>query len=404
MQVKENVHTETNRPPEKWVRISQERQGARLIYLDSSATTPVCPAAAQALTQVLTEDFGNPSSRHFLGVSAKQRLDADRAVIAAKLGCEKEEVFFTSGGTEANNLAVFGAVDAAKKYRNKKRIVVGATEHASVYESAKKLESAGYEVVWLQPDRHGNITPAQLAEAIDENTVLVSMMLVNNELGSVLPAQAVKGIIKLKNAPALFHCDCVQAFCKLPFTVKSIGADLVSVSAHKVFGPKGIGALYVKKGVRILPQHIGGEQEMRIRPGTQATALIAGFAAAVNDFDTKAYAAEVKKIRDYAKQALSGIEGVVFNSDEKASAYILNFSLVGFRSEIILNYLSERKICVSAGSACAGGKPSHVLQAITQDEAVRDSAIRLSFTHHNTVEEIDTLVNSLQNAVNTLAH
>ena len=375
-----------------------------MIYLDSSATTPVCAAAAQAVIKVLTEQYGNPSSRHFLGVQAKACLDADRAVIAAKLGCKTEELFFTSGGTEANNLAVFGAVEAAKKYRSKKRIVVSAIEHASVYESAKKLEGAGYEIVWLQPDRYGNITPAQLAEAINENTVLVSMMLVNNELGSVLPAQAVKGIIKAKNAPALFHCDCVQAFCKLPFTVKSIGADLVSVSAHKVFGPKGVGALYVRKGVRILPQHIGGEQELKIRPGTQATALIAGFAAAVKAYDTKAYAAEVKKIRDYAKQALSGIEGVVFNSDEKASAYILNFSLVGFRSEIILNDLSAQKICVSAGSACAGGKPSHVLQAISRDAAVRDSAIRLSFTHLNTVEEIDTLTAALQNAVNTLAH
>ena len=375
-----------------------------MIYLDSSATTPVCTEAAQAVARALTENFGNPSSRHFLGVKAKNGLDADRAVIAAKLGCEKEEVLFTSGGTEANNLAVFGAVEAAKKYRNKKRIVVSATEHASVYESAQKLENAGYEVVWLQPDRHGNITPAQLAEAINEDTILVSMMLVNNELGTILPARAVKGIIKANHAPALFHCDCVQAFCKLPFTVKSIGADLVSVSAHKVFGPKGVGALFVRKGVRILPQHIGGEQERKLRPGTQATALIAGFAAAVNAFDTKAYAAEVQNIRDYAKKALADIEGIVFNSDDKASAYVLNFSLVGFRSEIILNYLSERKICVSAGSACAGGKPSHVLQAISSDAAVRDSAIRVSFTHHNTVEEIDTFVKALQNAVKTLAH
>lgn len=375
-----------------------------MIYLDCSATTPVCAESIKAITDSLKDDFGNPSSRHFLGVEAGRNLERSREVIAKKLGAKAEEIFFTSGGTEANNIAVFGAVNAAKKFRNKKRIVISAIEHASVFESAKELENEGYELVLLKPDRFGNIAVSELFGAIDENTVLVSMMLVNNELGSILPASSVKGIIKAKNSPALFHCDCVQGFCKLPFTVKSIGADLVSVSSHKIFGPKGIGALYVKKGVRILPHSFGGEQEMKIRPGTQATALAAGFGAAVESYDTSAYSEKVKEINEYALAKLSEIDGIVFNSDKNASEYILNFSLPGFRSEIILNFLSSKGICVSAGSACAKGKPSHVMSAVSSDKSITDSAIRLSFSHLNTKEEIDVLTNELKTAVGTLAH
>lgn len=375
-----------------------------MIYLDSSATTPVCEAAASAVLRSLREDFGNPSSRHALGVRAGEKLEQARAVIAGKLGAAKEEIFFTSGGTEANNLAVFGAVEAAKKFRGKKKIVISAIEHASVYESAKHLEAQGYEVVYLPVDRHGNIAAQTLYEAIDENTILVSMMLVNNEVGSVLPAQAVKGILRAKNSPALFHCDCVQAFCKMPFTVKSIGADLVSVSAHKIFGPKGVGALFVKKGVRLLPHSFGGEQESKLRPGTQATALIEGFAAAVTAYETEAFGKCAAQIKAYAAERLRALEGIVFNSDENSSPYILNFSLPGFRSEILLNYLSARGICVSAGSACAKGKPSHVLRALTDDSRIADSALRLSFSHLNSKEEMDTLFEALLEGVQTLAH
>ena len=375
-----------------------------MIYLDSSATTPVCEAAASAVLRSLREDFGNPSSRHALGVRAGEKLEQARAVIAGKLGATKEEIFFTSGGTEANNLAVFGAVEAAKKFRGKKKIVISAIEHASVYESAKHLEAQGYEVVYLPADRYGNIAAQTLYEAIDENTILVSMMLVNNEVGSVLPAQAVKGILRAKNSPALFHCDCVQAFCKMPFTVKSIGADLVSVSAHKIFGPKGVGALFVKKGVRLLPHSFGGEQESKLRPGTQATALIEGFAAAVTAYETEAFGKCAAQIKAYAAERLRALEGIVFNSDENSSPYILNFSLPGFRSEILLNYLSAKGICVSAGSACAKGKPSHVLRALTDDSRIADSALRLSFSHLNTKEEMDTLFEALREGVQTLAH
>ena len=369
-----------------------------MIYLDNSATTPVCGYALEAAANVMRAAWGNPSSTHTAGLEARRVLENSREVIARRLGADKEEIFFTSGGTEANNLAVFGAVGAAKKYRTKKRIVISAIEHSSVYESAKRLENEGYDVVYLKPDRHGSISPLQIAEAVDENTVLVSLMYINNELGSILPVSAVKNIIKAKKSPALFHCDCVQAFCKKDFTVGSIGADLVSVTSHKIFGPKGAGALYIKNGTKILPVSCGGEQEKKIRTGTEALPAIAGFAAAAECFDTAAYSKKVKELNRYARERLAQIDGVVFNSDENASEYILNFSLVGYRSETTLNYLSEKGICVSAGSACAKGKLSYVLTAITDDRGIADSAIRISFSHLNTKEETDEFISALKSA------
>lgn len=369
-----------------------------MVYLDFSATTPVSEAVLDKMNEIYKTNFGNPSSTHFAGLRARSVLEGARKAIAEKLGAESDEVYFTSGGTEANNLAVFGAVEVAKKHRDKKRIVISAIEHSSVFESAKKLENDGYDVVYIKPDRHGNISPAALAAAIDENTVLVSVMYVNNELGTILPVKSVKNIIKAKNSPALFHCDCVQAFCKMKFTCKSIGADLISVTGHKIFAPKGIGALYVKNGVKILPRSFGGEQEKKLRTGTQAVALAAGFATAVGDFDTEKYAEDVKEINRYARSEAGKIEGVVFNSDENASDYILNFSLPGYRSETVLNYLSEREICVSSGSACAKGKLSHVMSAVTDDKREADSAIRLSFSHLNTKADIDEFISALKSA------
>lgn len=369
-----------------------------MVYLDFSATTPVSEAVLEKMNEIYKTNFGNPSSTHFAGLKARNTLEEARKVIAEKLGAESDEIYFTSGGTEANNLAVFGAVEAAKKYRNKKRIVISAIEHSSVFESAKKLENDGYDVVYIKPDRHGNISLSDIAAAIDEKTILVSLMYVNNELGSVLPVESVKNIIKAKNSPALFHCDCVQAFCKKKFTCKSIGADLISVTGHKIFAPKGIGALYVKSGAKILPRSFGGEQEKKLRTGTQAVALAAGFSAAVKDFDTEKYGEKVRQINRYARERLGKIEGVVFNSDGNASDYILNFSLIGYRSETVLNYLSEREICVSSGSACAKGKLSHVMSAITDDKREADSAIRLSFSHLNTTANIDEFISALKSA------
>ncbi len=369
-----------------------------MVYLDYSATTPVCEAALKKMNEIYKTNFANPSSTHFAGLRARQALEQARKTVAERLGAESDEIYFTSGGTEANNLAVFGAVEAAKKHRDKKRIVVGAIEHSSVFESVKKLANDGYDVIFIKPDRHGNISAADIAGAVDENTILVSLMYVNNELGSVMPVKSVKSIIKAKNSPALFHCDCVQAFCKKKFTHNTLDADLISVTGHKIFAPKGIGALYVKKGVKIMPRSFGGEQERKLRTGTQAVALAAGFAAAIEDFDTENYGEKVKEVNRYARSELKKIEGIIFNSDENASDYILNFSLPGYRSETVLNYLSEREICVSSGSACAKGKLSHVMSAVTDDKREADSAIRLSFSHLNTKEDIDKFVSALKSA------
>ena len=369
-----------------------------MVYLDFSATTPLSETASKKMNEIYRDNFGNPSSTHFAGLKAREALEQARKTIAGKLGAESDEIYFTSGGTEANNLAVFGAVESAKKFRNKKRIVVSAIEHSSVFESAKKLANDGYDVIFIKPDRHGNISSSDIAEAVDENTILVSIMYVNNELGNILPVKSVKTIIQAKNSPALFHCDCVQAFCKKKFTVNTIGADLISVTAHKVFGPQGIGALYVKSGVKIQPRSFGGEQEKKLRTGTQAVALVAGFAEAVKEFDTDEYAEKVKQINRYARGELEKIEGIFFNSDENASDYILNFSMPGYRSETVLNYLSEREICVSSGSACAKGKLSHVMSAVTDDKRQADSAIRLSFSHLNTTDDIDEFISALKSA------
>ncbi len=374
-----------------------------MVYFDNAATTQTCAAAADAVADVLINHYGNPSSGHFYGMEAEKILENSRSVIAKRLGADRSEIYFTSGGTEANNIAVFGAVGAAKKFRNKKRIITTAIEHSSVFELMIELQNSGYDVAFLKPDKHGNITASQIAEAVDENTVLVSVMLTNNELGSVLPAEEIKRIVKLKNSPALIHCDCIQAFCKQDFTVKSLGADLVSVSAHKIFGPKGTGALYVRKGVRIKPLIRGGEQEKKIRPGTQASALIAGFAVATEEYDTFKSYKIVSELNAYIKDKLRKFDGIVFNSGEDAVPYILNFSIPGFRSETVLNYLSERKICVSSGSACAKGRASHVLEAAAESKHIADSALRLSFSPLNTKAEADEFIAALDGAVKTLA-
>lgn len=373
-----------------------------MVYLDNSATTPLCAEARKAITDMMENNFGNPSSGHGVGLRAQEALEGARNTIARKLGAQAQEIYFTSGGTEANNLALFGTAEAALKFRGRKKIVTSLTEHASVYESAKELEKRGYDVVFLKPDRYGNISAEQIYDAVDEETILVSLMLVNNELGAKLPTQSVKGIIKAKNSPALFHCDCVQAFCKEKFTTKSLGADLVSVTAHKIFGPKGCGALYVKNGVRIRARLFGGEQEKKLRPGTQATLLAAGFAAAAENFDTADSALKVRELNAYAREELGKLNGIVFNSDENASDYIVNFSLPSYRSETLLNFLSERQIYVSAGSACAKGNLSHVLKAVTSDTAVRDSALRVSFSPLNEKRDIDKLCAALGQALNNL--
>lgn len=374
-------------------------------YLDNSATTKPCKECVAAVAEMLVNNWGNPSSLHNLGISAMKEVITARSVIADSLGVSREEIVFTSGGTEANNLALFGAVKARKRLGN--RIVTTAIEHESVLQSAQELEKQGFEVIYLKPDKNGNITKEQLFDAVDKNTILVSMMYINNEVGTVMPVESIKRAVKKAESPALIHIDCVQAYGKVSINAKKLGADLITVSAHKIHGPKGIGALYVNKEANLTDQNFaqtfGGEQEKKIRPGTESSPLIAGFGAAVKTIpainEQKKLIAE---LNSYAREQLGKIDGLRFNNDESASPYIINIYIPTFmRSQTILQELSSNyNVYVSNGSACAKGKKSHVLSAMGLDDEALDKSIRISFCRYNTKEEVDLLVSALKDLIN----
>lgn len=370
------------------------------VYLDNSATTAPCPEAVEAVNFMMTENFGNPSSLHGAGISAMKEIISARESIAKALSCEKDEIFFTSGATEANNLAIFGAAYANRRRGN--RIVTTAIEHESVMQSIDKLEEEGFEVIRLMPDGHGFISEKELEEAINDKTILVSMMYINNEVGSILPVEKIKKAVTRKNAPALIHIDCVQAFGKIPVRPKKLSADLASVTAHKIHGPKGSGALYIRKGVNISPRTFGGEQEKRIRPGTEASPLIAGFGAAVSALpDLKKQSEYISGLNTYARERLGEIDGLVFNSADNASPFILNIYIPSFmRSQTVIQELSAKYgIYVSSGSACAKGKRSHVLTAMHLPDERIDKSIRISFCRSNTKEDIDILADALKELI-----
>lgn len=371
-----------------------------MIYLDNAATTRPCPACVADVGSMLTDHFANPSSLHGPGIDAMKEIIAARSALADALGVERDTLTFTSGGTEANNLALFGAAYANR--RRGKRIVTTAIEHESIIQTADQLEAEGFEVIRLQPDKTGNITKQQIESAITPDTILVSVMRINNEVGSILPVECIRRAVQKAGAPALIHTDCVQTFGKVPLRPDKLGVDLMTVTAHKIHGPKGVGALYVRKGVRILPRTFGGEQEKKLRPGTEAAPLIAGFGAAVSALpDLRAQNAAVKELNAYTKERLAEIPGLTFNSGDQASPYIINICVPTFmRSQTIIQELSANYgICVSSGSACAKGKRSHVLTAMGLPEQVIDKSIRLSFSGQSTQAEADAFVDALRDLV-----
>lgn len=375
-------------------------------YLDNSATTKPCDECVSAVMNMLTDNFGNPSSLHNLGINAMKEIILARGAIADSLGVDKDEIIFTSGATEANNMALFGAAKAKKRLGN--RIVTTAIEHESVLESAKELEKQGFEVVFLKPDIHGNISEEQLFEAVNKDTILVSMMYINNEVGTVMPVKSVAKAVKRADAPALIHIDCVQAYGKVNINPKKLGADLVSITAHKIHGPKGVGALYVNKNANLTDQNFartfGGEQEKRLRPGTECSPLIAGFGAAVRALpNANEQKKKIKELNLYAREKLSKIDGIVFNNDENTSPYILNVYVPTFmRSQTVLQELSANyNVFVSNGSACVKGKKSHVLTAMGLPNEIIDKSIRISFSRFNTKEDVDLLASSLDELVKT---
>lgn len=371
-----------------------------MAYLDNSATTKPDKAVADKIYEMLTVNFGNPSSFHKEGLNANLELRAAREKIANALSCESEEIYFTSGGTEANNLAILGAAEAGK--RKGKRIVTTAIEHESVLQSVDELEKQGFEVIRLMPDKQGRITEQQVFDAVNSDTILVSMMYVNNEVGSIMPVKSIKKAVKRANAPALIHIDCVQAFGKLEVKPLKLGADLVTVTAHKIHGPKGVGALYLKKGTRILPRVFGGEQEKKLRPGTEAIPLIAGFGVAADLIpDLKKQSEKIKEINTYAKEGLLTVPGVKINSGDDASDYIINLFVPTFMtSQTVVQHLSSKYgVYVSNGSACAKGKRSHVLTAMKLDDKIIEKSIRVSFSRTTTKGDIDEFVNAIKETV-----
>ncbi len=364
-----------------------------MIYLDHAATTPVCAAAVQAAVEAMTEGFGNPSSGYPLGKAAAQRRESDRSVIAKALGCLPEELFFTSCGTEGDNWAISAALQLNRRKGN--HIVTTAIEHSAVLEPIKALQSQGYEVTFLSPDKTGRIAPEAVSSAIRPDTVLVSMMLVNNELGTIFPVQAAADAIKAAGSPALLHVDAVQGFLKVPFTPKELGADFIAICGHKIRAPKGVGALYIKKELisKVKPLLLGGGQERGLRPGTEATAQIAAFAAAVGSW-TSETASHIRAVKDYAADKLSALEGVELISRGDAP-HILAISLPGYPSEPVVRSLGDRGICISSGSACHRGKPSHVFAALGLPPRVLMGVLRISFGPDSTIDEVDVLTNAL---------
>ena len=372
------------------------------IYFDNSSTTRVCREAAEKVMELMTENYGNPSSLHGLGFRAERAMAEARAAVARLLGAGPEEITFTSGGTESNNLALFGAAHAMKKRGN--RIVTTQIEHPSVLNVMKRLGQEGFSVTYLKPDASGRIDPGQIRAAVDKDTILVSLMRVNNEVGSILPVEAAAEAIRAAGAPALLHVDAVQAFGKLPLRPREAGIDLLSMSAHKIHGPKGVGALYVRRGVHLEPRVYGGGQERDLRPGTESTPLIAGFGAAVRALpDAAAQRERMAGLCARCREKLAEIPGVVFNSAPDALPYILNLSVPGVRAETMLHFLSDKGIYVSSGSACSKGRASHVLTAMGLPAARIDSALRLSFSRFNTSEEADRFAEVLREGLSRLA-
>ena len=364
------------------------------IYLDNSATTKVCREAADAMMKMLTENYGNPSSLHKKGIEASKALENAREHIADALSCSKDEIYFTPSGTAANNTAIFGAVNANKRRGN--RIITTALEHPSVNECMKKLEEQGFEIIRLKPDINGAFSPAELMNAINSKTILISIMAVNNEIGTINPINQIKSALRRVNSQALIHVDAVQGFGKIPLNPAKTGIDLMSVSAHKIHGPKGAGALYIRKGLKIHPYLVGGGQEKGMVSGTEPIPAIIGFGEAVKALpNVTAELAHIKELRDYFVREVVKIGGVHINSPADALPYIINLSVPGVPSQTIVNSLSEKGIYVSAGSACKKGHRSEVLTAIGLDGKLIDSAIRISLSRYTTKSDMDEVVSAI---------
>jgi len=367
----------------------------RDIYLDNSATTRPYDEVIEYINHINSNIYGNPSSLHKKGIEAERLIKKARDIIAQSLGAENKEIYFTSGGTESNNLAVRGYLEANPRKGN--HIITTRIEHPSVLETCKYLSQKGYRVDYLDVDSRGTVNLEQLKNVMDEETALITIMVVNNEIGSVQP---IEEIVKIKNAVnrnAVLHMDAVQAYGKIRLYPKKLGVDMLSISSHKIHGPKGVGAVWINKNLRIKPILFGGGQESLIRSGTENVSGIAGFgmAAEITFRDMESNLEKVTRLRDlFIERLETEIKDFHINSPEDASPYILNVSFPDLRAEVLLHHLEESNIYVSTGSACSSRKNihSHVLEAIRLDKCYISGAIRFSFSAFNTEQDVlDTI-------------
>ena len=376
------------------------------VYLDNAATTKAANEVVDIVTRVMLEDYGNPSSKHMKGVDAEKYVKNATQIIAKTLKCQEKEIVYTSGGTESNNMAIIGAAMANRRKGN--HVIVSSVEHSSVKEPFNFLEQQGYKVTFLPVDSNGSVLLDALKEALDDETILVSTMMVNNEIGTIEPIEQISRIVKSYNEDIVFHVDAIQAYGKLKIIPKKLGIDLLTVSGHKIHGPKGTGFIYIKDKTRLKPIILGGGQQKGMRSGTENVPGIAGLGKAVeliynSDFDNKQQ--DMYELRKWFVSELCKIEGVTINgSEENAAWHVVSASFNGIKAEVLLHALEDKGIYVSSGSACSSNRPglSSTLAAIGLDTKLLDSTIRFSFCFETTKEELEYTISELNNLLPVL--
>ena len=372
-------------------------------YLDNAATTKVDLQVADHIRKVMEQAFANPSSLYKPGLDSELILRQSRAKVAAAMGCTPAEVYFTGCGTESNNIAILGAVEARKEWAD--HIICTGYEHPSVQQPIEKLQQQGWKVTLVTPNEQGVIQPEQLADLVTSKTALATAMQVNNETGAILDVQRLSKLVKEKNARTFVHVDGVQGWLRLPIKLSATQIDSYAVSGHKIHAPKGIGALYLKKNSNIIPPFLGGGQEKGIRPGTENLPYIAGLAMAA-EMMQKNMPQRKKQIahcNELLRSQLENMDGIVLNSPQDAAPEVLNFSVMGIRSETMLHFLEQKEVYVSSGSACSKGAASHTLAAMGLPSQRIDSALRVSFSKDSTQEDVQALLEGLAEGMASLA-
>lgn len=372
-------------------------------YLDNSATTRVCPEAIEAAVAAMSDIYGNPSSTHTKGREAKKLLDSSRRQVADALGCRPDELVFTSCGSESDNWAIIKGADFMR--HRGRHIISSQVEHDAVRKSLDILEAQGFEVTRLKPESNGSVSAEAVKAALREDTVLVSLMMVNNETGAVTDIASIAKLLKKQGSHALLHTDAVQAFMKIPFKARTLGADMISISGHKIHAPKGIGALYIRDGLHIKPFIVGGSQENGRRAGTEALPQIAAFGAACAAASEN-LSGNIERMRNLRQRAIDSLRAAIpeLRVLDNAAPHILSISLPGWRSEVLMNYLEAKEVYVSKSSACKKGARSHVLEAIGLEPDVIDGAIRIGLSRYTDEGDIDALCAGLKEARDTLSH